>query len=79
MSIDAAYCRLAAKGEKVFGFDIYEIPDRALTPKIRAIIGQPNLVWFSPIETDRWLLRRRADVTGNPYDDGYILRRKAAR
>jgi ADP-Ribosyltransferase in polyvalent proteins len=68
---DGIYSKLMGKGIPV-GPNLYELKDSQVTPSLR------NKLDFRgrPEETAAFYLKPKADVTGNPYDRGWILKDK---
>jgi hypothetical protein len=70
------YESLLKKG-KLVGDGLYELTEKQVTPVIRRslISDRDRKSGFPgrPVETLQFQLRPKADVTGNPYDRGYIL------
>lgn len=72
--IDKVYEKLLGKGE-VVGTDLYYLTGKQITPAIRQKINERNF-GFKAKETFNFRLREKADVTGNVYDTGWILKDK---
>ncbi len=68
---DKVYDNLLGRGKAV-GPNLYELTEKQVTPALRKKLD----VRGRPEETDSFSLRPKADVTGNPYDRGWILKDK---
>jgi hypothetical protein len=70
---NAIYAKLMKKGKPV-GSDLYELTSKHVTPEIRRSLSAGFA--RGPEETDSFYLKHKADVTGIPGDEGYILKDK---
>lgn len=70
---NAIYAKLMTKGKPI-GPDLYELTGKHVTPEIRRSLSAGFA--RGPEETDSFYLKHKADVTGIPSDDGYILKDK---
>ena len=70
---NAIYAKLMKKGKPI-GPDLYELTGKHVTPEIRRSLSAGFA--RGPEETDSFYLKHKADVTGIPSDEGYILKDK---
>ena len=70
---NAIYAKLMTKGKPI-GPDLYELTGKHVTPEIRRSLSAGFAL--GPEETDSFYLKHKADVTGIPSDEGYILKDK---
>ena len=68
---DKIYRQLMAKAQPLTR-NLYELSERDITPTVRKKLNLHG----RPEETSAFSLRFKGDITGNPYDTGWILKDK---